>query len=141
MIVIREETIMAEKPAAFVVRERLEGLEKLVDKVLEVDGLKEIAKDTTKQVLDEALETSKVELRAAAKSTIQEAKDYILAEKTSLSADVDARLDAARSDFQKALVEHLENVEARLTKVERLLKITIIISLASAVWSGLAGAL
>jgi len=132
---------MADKQSAFVVKERLEGLEKLVDKVLEVDGLKEIAKDTTKQVLDEALETSKVELRAAAKSTIQEAKDYILAEKEAMNIDVDARLDAARSDFQKALVEHLENVEARLTKAERLLKIAIIISLASAAWSGLAGAL
>jgi len=132
---------MADKQSAFVVKERLEGLEKLVDKVLEVDGLKELARDTTKHVLDEALETSKVELRAAAKSTIQEAKDYILAEKEALNTDVDARLDAARSDFQKALVEHLENVEGRLTKAERLLKIAIIISLASAAWSGLAGAL
>lgn len=132
---------MAEKPAAFVIRERLEGLEKLVDKVLEVDGLKELAKDTTKHVLDEALESSKVELREVAKTTIQEAKDYILSEKATLNIDVDKRLEAARSDFQKALVEHLENVEMRLTKAERLLKIVIAISLASAAWSGLAGSL
>ncbi len=138
---MKEETIMAEKPAAFVVRERLEGLEKLVDKVLEVDGLKEFAKDTTKHVLDEALESSKVELREVAKTTIQEAKDYILAEKATLNIDVDKRLEAARSNFQKALVEHLENVEMRLTKAERLLKIVIAISLASAAWSGLAGSL
>ena len=132
---------MAEKPATFVIRERLEGLEKLVDKVLEVDGLKELAKDTTKHVLDEALESSKVELREVAKTTIQEAKDYILSEKATLNIDVDKRLEAARSDFQKALVEHLENVEMRLTKAERLLKIVIAISLASAAWSGLAGSL
>lgn len=138
---MKEETIMAEKPAAFVIRERLEGLEKLVDKVLEVDGLKELAKDTTKHVLDEALESSKVELREVAKTTIQEAKDYILSEKATLNIDVDKRLEAARSDFQKALVEHLENVEMRLTKAERLLKIVIAISLASAAWSGLAGSL
>lgn len=127
---------MAEKQPVFVIKERLEGLEKLVDKVLEVDGLKELAKDTTKHVLDEALESSKVELREVAKSTIQEAKDYILSEKESLSIDVDKRLEAARSDFQKALVEHLENVESRLSKAERLLKVAIILSIVSALWSG-----
>lgn len=128
---------MAEKQPAFVVKERLEGLEKLVDQVLQVDGLKELAKDTTKHVLDEALETSKVELREVAKTTIQEAKDYILSEKETLNIDVDKRLDAARSEFQKALVDHLENVEARLSKAEKLLKVAIILSIVSAVWSGL----
>lgn len=127
---------MAEKQPVFVIKERLEGLEKLVDKVLEVDGLKELAKDTTKHVLDEALESSKVELREVAKTTIQEAKDYILSEKESLNIDVDKRLEAARSDFQKALVEHLENVEARLSKAEKLLKVAIILSIVSALWSG-----
>lgn len=127
---------MAEKQPVFVIKERLEGLEKLVDKVLEVDGLKELAKDTTKHVLDEALESSKVELREVAKTTIQEAKDYILAEKETLNIDVDKRLEAARSDFQKALVEHLENVEARLSKAEKLLKVAIILSIVSALWSG-----
>ena len=128
---------MADKQSAFVVKERLEGLEKLVDKVLEVDGLKELAKDTTKHVLDEALESSKVELREVAKSTIQEAKDYILSEKESLNIDVDKRLDAARSDFQKALVDHLANVEARQTKAEKLLKVAIALAIVSAIWSGL----
>lgn len=128
---------MADKQSAFVVKERLEGLEKLVDKVLEVDGLKELAKDTTKQVLNEALESSKVELREAAKSTIQEAKDYILSEKESLNIDVDKRLDAAKSDFQKALVDHLTNVEVRLTKAEKLLKVAIALAIVSAIWSGL----
>ena len=127
---------MAEKQPVFVIKERLEGLEKLVDKVLEVDGLKELAKDTTKHVLDEALESSKVELREVAKTTIQEAKDYILAEKETLNIDVDKRLEAARSDFRKALVEHLENVEARLSKAEKLLKVAIILSIVSALWSG-----
>ena len=62
---------MAEQKPAFIVRDRIEGLEKIVDKILEVDGLKELAKDATKSVLDEALESSKVELRDVAKSTIQ----------------------------------------------------------------------
>jgi hypothetical protein len=132
---------MAEQKPAFIVRDRIEGLEKIVDKILEVDGIKELAKDATKSVLDEALESSKVELRDVAKSTIQEAKEYILSEKSNVSVDLDKRLEIARSDFQKALVEHLENVEKRLAKAERLLKIAIAISLASAMWSGLADAL
>jgi hypothetical protein len=131
---------MAEnKNSVFVVRDRVEGLEKLVNQALEIDGLKDLAKDVTKKVLDEALESGKVEIKEVAKSTVQEAKEFILAEKEQLSVDVDTRLDAARSEFQKALVEHLEKVEARLSNAEKLLKIALILSLLSAAWSGLAG--
>ena len=118
-------------------RDRVEGLEKLVNQALEIDGLKDLAKDVTKKVLDEALESGKVEIKEVAKSTVQEAKEFILAEKEQLSVDVDTRLDAARSEFQKALVEHLEKVEARLSNAEKLLKIALILSLLSAAWSGL----
>jgi hypothetical protein len=129
---------MAEnKNSVFVVRDRVEGLEKLVNQALEIDGLKDLAKDVTKKVLDEALESDKVEIKEVAKSTVQEAKEFILAEKEQLSVDVDTRLDAARSEFQKALVEHLEKVEARLSNAEKLLKIALILSLLSAAWSGL----
>jgi hypothetical protein len=129
---------MAEnKNSVFVVRDRVEGLEKLVNQALEIDGLKDLAKDVTKKVLDEALESGKVEIKEVAKSTVQEAKEFILAEKEQLSVDVDTRLDAARSEFQKALVEHLEKVEARLSNAEKLLKIALILSLLSAAWSGL----
>ena len=131
---------MAEnKNSVFVVRDRVEDLEKLVNQALEIDGLKDLAKDVTKKVLDEALESGKVEIKEVAKSTVQEAKEFILAEKEQLSVDVDTRLDAARSEFQKALVEHLEKVEARLSNAEKLLKIALILSLLSAAWSGLAG--
>jgi hypothetical protein len=128
---------MAEKPNAFVVKDRLEGLEKLVGQALEIDGLKDMAKDVTKKVLDEALESGKFELKEVAKSTVQEAKEFILAEKETMNVDMDRRLEAARSDFQKAMVEHLEKVEERLTKAERLLKIALALALASAAWSGL----
>lgn len=131
---------MAEnKNSVFVVRDRVEGLEKLVNQALEIDGLKDMAKDVAKKVLDEALESGKVEIKEVAKSTVQEAKEFILAEKEQLSVNVDTRLDAARSEFQKALVEHLEKVEARLANAEKLLKIALILSLLSAAWSGLAG--
>lgn len=131
---------MAEnKNSVFVVRDRVEGLEKLVNQALEIDGLKDLAKDVTKKVLDEALESGKVEIKEVAKLTVQEAKEFILAEKEQMSVDVDTRLDAARSELQKALVEHLEKVEARLTNAEKLLKIALILSLLSAAWSGLAG--
>lgn len=130
---------MAEtKLSAFIVKERVEGLEKLVNQALEIDGLKVMAKDVTRQVLDEALERGKAEIKEAAKSTVQEAKEFILAEKEVMSVDMDKRLEAARSDFQKALVDHLNSVEDRITKAERLLKIAIILSILSALWSGLA---
>jgi len=128
---------MSTKLDAFVVRERVEGLEKLVGQALEIEGLKDMAKDVTKKVLDDALESGKVELREVAMSTVQEAKDFILSEKETMTVDMDKRLDAARSEFQKALVEHLERVEERLAKAEKLLKIALAFSLASAAWSGL----
>jgi hypothetical protein len=126
------------KNSAFIVRERVEGLEKLVNQALEIDGLKDMAKDVTKRVLDEALENGKTEIKEAAKSTVQEAKEFILSEKEVMSVDMDKRLDAARSEFQKALVDHLNSVEDRITKAERLLKIAIVLSILSALWSGLA---
>ena len=126
------------KNSAFIVRERVEGLEKLVNQALEIDGLKDMAKDVTKRVLDEALESGKTEIKEAAKSTVQEAKEFILSEKEVMSVDMDKRLDAARSEFQKALVDHLNSVEDRITKAERLLKIAIVLSILSALWSGLA---
>ncbi len=126
------------KNSAFIVRERVEGLEKLVNQALEIDGLKDMAKDVTKRVLDEALESGKSEIKEAAKSTVQEAKEFILSEKEVMSVDMDKRLDAARSEFQKALIDHLNSVEDRITKAERLLKIAIVLSILSALWSGLA---
>jgi hypothetical protein len=126
------------KNSAFIVRERVEGLEKLVNQALEIDGLKDMAKDVTKRVLDEALENGKTAIKEAAKSTVQEAKEFILSEKEVMSVDMDKRLDAARSEFQKALVDHLNSVEDRITKAERLLKIAIVLSILSALWSGLA---
>jgi hypothetical protein len=130
---------MAEnKIKGFVVKDRVEGLERLVNQALEIDGLKDMAKDVTKRVLDEALESGKSEIKEAAKSTVQEAKEFILAEKEVMSVDMDKRLDTARSEFQKALVDHLSSVEERITKAERMLKIAIILSILSALWSGLA---
>lgn len=123
----------------FVVKERLEGLEKMVGQALEIDGLKDLAKDATKKFLDEAVEASKAELKETARDVVKEAKDFVLSEKQALTVDMDKRLDQARSEFQKAIVEHIEKVEERLAKAERLLKIALAISLASAAWSGLSG--
>ena len=121
----------------FVVKERVEGLEKMVGQALEIDGLKDLAKDATKKFLDEAVAAGKAELKETAKDAVKEAKDFVLSENEALSVDMDKRLESARSEFQKAVVEHIEKVEERLTKVERLLKIALIVSLASAAWSGL----
>ena len=84
---------MANKLEAFVVKDRVEGLEKLVGQALEIDGLKDMAKDVTKKVLEEALENGKAELKETAKSTVQEAKDFILSEKETMTVDMDKRLE------------------------------------------------
>ena len=128
-----------EARSTFVVKERLEGLEKMVGQALDIDGLKDMAKDATKKFLDEAVEAGKSELKDTAKEVVKEAKDFILSEKEVLTVDMDKRLAEARSEFQKAVVEHIEKVEERLAKTEWLLKIALAISLASAAWSGFSG--
>jgi hypothetical protein len=132
-----EAAMAVEVKNTFVVKERVEGLEKMVGQALEIDGLKDLAKDATKKFLDEAVAAGKAELKETAKDAVKEAKDFVLSENEALSVDMDKRLESARSEFQKAVVEHIEKVEERLTKVERLLKIALIVSLASAAWSGL----
>lgn len=123
----------------FVVKERLEGLEKMLGQALEIDGLKDLAKDATKKLIDEAVTAGKSELKETARDVVKEAKDFILSEREALTVDVDKRLAEARSEFQKAVVEHLDKTEERVTKAERLLKIALGVSLASAAWSGLSG--
>lgn len=123
----------------FVVKERIEGLEKMVGQALEIDGLKDLAKDATRKFLDEAVAAGKAELKETARDAVKEAKDFVLSEKEALTVDMDKRLAEARSEFQKAVVDHIEKVEMRLAKTERLLKIALALSLASAAWSGLSG--
>lgn len=127
--------------SVFVVKERVESLEKMVEQALEIDGLKDLAKDATKKFLDEAVEAGKTELKETARDAVKEAKDFVLSEKEALTVDMDKRLEAARSDLQKAIVEHIEKVEERLAKTEKLLKIALALDLASAAWSGLTNVL
>lgn len=127
--------------SVFVVKERVESLEKMVEQALEIDGLKDLAKDATKKFLDEAVEAGKTELKETARDAVKEAKDFVLSEKEALTVDMDKRLEAARSDLQKAIVEHIEKVEERLANTEKLLKIALAFALASAAWSGLTNVL
>lgn len=115
---------MAEKQNVFVMKDRVEGLEKLVDKVLKVDGLHELAKDITNEVITKAVNDSKAELARI----VVESADAFLNEKNSVKIEADARFDFAKTEFQAALVEHIESVEARVAKVELKAKAAIAIA-------------
>jgi tRNA uridine 5-carbamoylmethylation protein Kti12 len=128
-----------EVKSTFVVKDRIEGLEDKVEKVLKIDGLTEMAKDVTSKVLKEALDSSKEEIKETARDVVKEAKEFVLSENKALTVDMDKRLSEASSEFQKAVVEHIGKVEERLAKTERLLKIALTLTLASTAWSTLAG--
>ena len=115
---------MAEKQNVFVMKDRVEGLEKLVDKVLKVDGLHELAKDITNEVITKAVNDSKAELARI----VVESADAFLNEKNSVKIEADARFDFAKTEFQAALVEHIESVEARVATVELKAKAAIAIA-------------
>jgi len=115
---------MSEKSNVFVMKDRVEGLEKLVDKVLKVDGLHELAKDITDQVVTKAVNDSKAELARI----VVESADAFLNEKNSVKIDADARLSIAKNEFQSALVEHIESVEARVAAAELKAKAAIAIA-------------
>jgi hypothetical protein len=115
---------MAEKQTVFVMKDRVEGLEKLVDKVLKVDGLHELAKDITDQVVTKAVNDSKAELARI----VVESADAFLNEKNSVKIEADARFSVAKTEFQTALVEHIESVEARVIAVELKAKAAIAIA-------------
>lgn len=115
---------MAEKQNVFVMKDRVEGLEKLVDKVLKVDGLHELAKDITNEVITKAVNDSKAELA----KIVVESADAFLNEKNSVKIEADARFDFAKTEFQAALVEHIESVEARVATVELKAKAAIAIA-------------
>ena len=122
---------MAEKQNVFVMKDRVEGLEKLVDKVLKVDGLHELAKDITNEVITKAVNDSKAELARI----VVESADAFLNEKNSVKIEADARFDFAKTEFQAALVEHIESVEARVATVELKAKAAIAIASISMITS------
>lgn len=124
---------MAEKPNAFVVKERLESLEKLVGQVLKVDGLHDLASEIVGKTAEKELDISRKQLD----SIVKEAKTMIESKKEVMVLDVDKRLDAAKTELQKALVEHLEAVEKSVVRIERMAKLALAIAVLSAAWSGL----
>ena len=122
---------MSEKSNVFVMKDRVEGLEKLVDQVLKVDGLHDLAKDIAASVITKAVSDSKSELA----NIIVEAKNSILSEKLSIKTEQDHRFDLAKTELQNALVEHVEALEARVAASESKTKIAITIVIASMILS------
>ena len=59
---------------------------------------------------------------------VVESADAFLNEKNSVKIEADARFDFAKTEFQAALVEHIESVEARVATVELKAKAAIAIA-------------
>ena len=124
---------MTDSSKVFIVRERVEALEKLMGQVLKIDGLHDLASEILGKTAEKELDISRKQLD----SIVEEAKTMIDSQKEVVVLDVDKRLDAAKTELQKALVEHLETAEKSIVRLEKMAKIALTISVLSAIWSGL----
>ena len=103
---------MAPPSNMFVVKDRVESIEKKLEQVLNEEGLHELAKDITKKALASSLTSSKHELN----EIVSSAKE---------AAAADKRI--VLNDFTEQLQNHLIEVEQRVSKSEKLAKLAILL--------------
>jgi len=129
--------LMADNSKVFIVRDKVEALEKLVDQVLHVDGLHNLASEIVGKTAEKELDISRKQLD----NIVEEAKAIIDSKKEVVVLDVDKRLDAAKTELQKAIVEHVKAVEKSMVRIERMARLALILAVLSAAWSGLSSLL
>jgi len=110
-------------PGAFIVKERLEGLEARINMALDEAGLK----DFSKQIAREAVSGLVDEII----NELQDKKGAALGELELERIDIDARLKETKGSFDVAIAEHVMKLEASMLRVERIAKISLVISLVS----------
>lgn len=110
-------------PGAFIVKERLEGLEARINTALDEAGLKEFAKQVAREAVSNVVNEIIDEL--------QSKKGTVLGELELERVDVDSRLKETKDNFDVAIAEHVMRLEASLLRAERLTKISLVVSLAS----------
>jgi len=94
---------------AFVIKDRVESIEKKLEQVLKEEGLHELAKDITKKALASSLTASKQELT----EIVNSARDIAAADKRIII-----------KDFTEQLQDHLIEVEMRVVRSEKIAKLT-----------------
>lgn len=111
----------------FIVKERLESMEKKLEQVLQEEGLHEIAKDITKKALASSLTASKNELNEIVRSAQISAEASLGEEKTKIM-----------SSLEEKLCDHVVSIEARLLRAERLAMLACAATCLIAAWKILA---
>lgn len=114
-------------PGAFIVKERLEGLEARINTALDEAGLKEFSKQVAREAVSGVVDEIIAEL--------QDKKGAALGELQVERVDVDSRLKETKDSFDVAIAEHVAALEASMTRVERIAKISLALSLLALVSS------
>jgi uncharacterized protein YyaL (SSP411 family) len=99
---------------AFVVKDRVESIEKKLEQVLNEEGLHELAKDITKKAIASSLTSSKQELA----EIVSSAKEAAAVDKLIII-----------KDFTEQLQDHLIEVEMRVVKSEKIAKLAVAASI------------
>lgn len=97
---------------AFIVKERLEALENRIDTALDEAGLKDFSKQVARQAVDSVVEE--------------------------IAADIQSKKDSALDEIKVVhgdLNQQLANFEAHLVRLERMTKISLLMSAAAVVLS------
>lgn len=104
----------------FIVKDRVEQMEKKLEQVLQEEGLHELAKDIVKKSLASYLTTVKGEINDIVKS----AQSSVEKEKKLAIDDMDAKISA-----------HTEMMSSRIHRAEMVSKISAMIAFASIAWN------
>lgn len=107
-------------PGAFIVKERLEGLEARINAALDEAGLKEFSKQVAREAVSSVVDEIVNEL--------QSKKGIVLGELELERVDVDSRLRETKDNFDVAIAEHVAALEASMMRVERIAKISLALS-------------
>ena len=115
---------MAQLNNTFIVKERLESMEKKLEQVLNEEGLHELAKDITKKALASSLSASKSELNEIVKTAQITAEASLGKEKQELVSILDGKLE-----------DHAVSIQERLARAEKLAVVAMVVTALLATWN------
>ncbi len=121
----------------FVVKDRLEALESRIETALDEAGLKDFTKTVAREAMKDLLNDVMDELRNK--------KDSVLEQVKVEKVEMDSRLKETQSTFDVAIAEHVSRVEASVAQLEvikksldrldKLVKLSLVVSVISMVLS------
>ncbi len=94
----------------FVVKDRLEALEKRIETALDEAGLKDFTKTVAREAMKDLLKDVMEEL--------QNKKDGVLEQVKVERVEMDSRLKETQSTFDVAIAEHVSRIEESIAQIE-----------------------